>query len=115
MVKFSRGDICLANLNPVIGSEQGGFRPVLVLQNDIYNNHSPVVVIAAITSKIFSKEYPTNVSLSIKESKLDKNSTVLLNQIRTIDKIRIRKRISNLSKETMWRINLAIKVCLDLN
>ena len=76
----------MANLNPVRGSEQGGFRPVLVIQNNISNKHSPVVIIAAITSKVFDKEFPTNVFLRKKDSKLDRDSTVLLNQIRTIDK-----------------------------
>ena len=86
MVEIKRGDIFLANLGPVVESEQGGIRPILIVQNDVSNKHSPVTIVASITSKKFVKEFPTNVSLSKKDSKLDKESTILLNQIRTIDK-----------------------------
>src|SRR3989339_706029 len=84
---IKKGDIFFANLNPILGSEQGGIRPVLIIQNDISNKYSPVVIIAAITSKVFEKEFPTNVFLSKKDTKLNKDSTVLLNQIRIINKI----------------------------
>ena len=114
MVNVKRGDIVLANLNPIAGSEQGGTRPVLVIQNDVYNKHSPVTIVAAITSKIFSKEFPTNVFLFKKESHLDRDSTVLLNQIRTIDKSRILKKVSSLDNHTMRKVEMAIKVSLDL-
>ncbi len=116
MVKMliKRGEIYLADLKPIKGSEQGGIRPVLVIQNDISNQHSPVIIIAAITSKIFNKEFPTNVFITKKESKLNKDSTILLNQIRTIDKVRIIKRISALNNFTMNRVDLAIKTSLDL-
>src|SRR3989344_1047971 len=112
LVNIKRGDICLANLEPVIGSEQGGIRPVLIIQNNIYNKYSPVTIVSAITSKIFSKEYPTNVFLKKKDSKLDRDSTVLLNQLRTIDKERIAKQISSLDSNFMRKINLAIKIGL---
>jgi mRNA interferase MazF len=82
---IKRGEIFLANLKPIKGSEQGGIRPVLIIQNDISNKHSPVTIISAITSKIFEKEYSTNIFISKKDSGLDKDSTIMLNQIRTID------------------------------
>ena len=110
-----RGDVFLADLEPIKGSEQGGIRPVLVVQNDISNKHSPVTIIAAITSKIFEKEFPTNVFLSKKDSKLDKDSTVLLNQIRTIDISRLVRKISSLDKYLMKKVDLAIKISLDLS
>ena len=113
--KIQKGDIFLADLNPVRGSEQGNVRPVLIIQNNIANKHSPVVIIAAITSKIFSKEFPTNVYLSKSESKLDKDSTVLLNQIRTVDKSRLIKRISFLEGHIMNEVEGAIKISLDLD
>ncbi len=111
---IKRGDIFLANLEPIKGSEQGGTRPVLIIQNNIYNKHSPVTIIAAITSKIYEKEYPTNVSLDKKDSKLDKDSTVLLNQLRTIDKRRLIRKISSLDEQLMKKVDMAIKVGLDL-
>ena len=100
-MNIKRGEIFLANLEPVKGSEQGGIRPVLVIQNDISNKHSPVTIIAAITSKVFEKEYPTNVFISKKESKLDKDSTILLNQIRTIDSERLIKKVGLLDSLTL--------------
>jgi len=113
-MEIKRGDIILANLEPILGSEQGGIRPVLIIQNDISNRYSPVIIIAAITSKI-TKEYPTNVFLSKKDSKLDKDSVVLLNQLRTIDKIRIIKKIGFLDYALMDQVDRAIKVSLGLN
>ena len=111
---IERGDILLANLEPVRGSEQGGIRPVLVIQNNISNRHSPVIIIAAITSKTFDKEFPTNVFISRQDSKLNKDSTILLNQIRTIDKGRIAKRISHWNEFIMKKVDMAIKVSLGL-
>ncbi len=113
-MEIKRGDIFLANLEPIVGREQGGIRPVLVIQNDIGNKYSPVVIIATITSQI-SKEYPTNVFLSKKDSKLDKDSMALLNQIRTIDKKRIMKKISSLDEEIMRKVDLALKVSLGMD
>lgn len=114
MVKISRGDIFLANLDPVVGSEQGKIRPVLVIQNNVYNEYSPTTIVAAITSKKFTKEFPTNIFIIKEDSKLNKDSTILLNQIRTIDKSRIIKRISHLNELFMRKVDLAIKVSLDL-
>ena len=110
-----RGDVYLADLSPVQGSEQGGIRPCLVIQNNIYNKYSPVIIIATITSKKFTKEFPTNVFISKKESKLNKDSTIMLNQIRTIDKRRIIKRIGTLDNLTMNKVDRAIKVSLSLD
>lgn len=112
---IKRGDILLANLEPIKGSEQGGIRPVLIIQNNISNKHSPVTIIAAITSKLFDKEYPTNVFVSRADSRLDKDSTILLNQIRTIDKSRITRKIGALATEIMGKVDLAIKISLGLN
>jgi|SRR3989344_3890256 len=114
-MKIKRGEIFLAILEPVKGSEQGGIRPVLVIQNDTSNQYSPTTIIAPITSKIYEKDYPTNVFIKKEESKLDKDSTILLNQIRTIDKSRIKKYISNLNYLIMNKVDLAIKVSLGLN
>ncbi len=114
MAKIVRGDIFLADLQPVKGHEQGGIRPVLILQNDVSNEHSPVVIVAAITSKIFTKEFPTNVFISKKDSNLEKDSTILLNQIRTLDKTRLMKKISSLDFHLMNKVNIALKVSLGL-
>lgn len=112
---IKRGDIFLANLEPTKGSEQGGVRPVLVIQNDISNKHSPVTIIAAITSKVFEKEYSTNIFISKDESGLDKDSTIMLNQIRTIDNVRLMKKIGLLDNFTMNKVDRAIKVSLALD
>ena len=114
MVEIKRGDIVTANLEPTKGSEQGGVRPVLIIQNNIGNNYSPTTIIAPITSNILYKEFPTNVFISKENSKLKKDSTILLNQIRTIDKKRITKKISVLNKEIMEKVDSAIKVSLGL-
>jgi|ETNmetMinimDraft_2_1059921.scaffolds.fasta_scaffold14436_2 mRNA interferase MazF len=114
MVEIKRGDIVLTNLNPVKGSEQRGIRPCLIIQNNEGNKYSPLTIIAPLTSKVFSKEFPTNVQVSSSESKLEKESTILLNQIRTIDKSRIIKKISNLLIHTLNKVDLAIKKSLDL-
>src|SRR3989344_96086 len=112
---LKRGDILLANLEPTKGSEQGGIRPVLVIQNDISNKHSPVTIVAAITSKISEKEYPTDVFISKNESGLDKDSTIMLNQIRTIGNARLIKKIGSLDNFTMNKVDRAIKVSLAID
>ena len=114
-MELLRGDIVVANLEPAIGSEQGGIRPVLIIQNNIINKRAPTTIIAPITSKIYTKEYPTNVFLLKNDSGLEKDSTILLNQIKTIDKSRIKKKISYLNNDIMRRVDLAIKISLDLN
>lgn len=114
-MEIKRGEIFLANLEPVKGSEQGGVRPCLIIQNNKGNFFSPLTIIAPITSKIFEKEYPTNVFISKQESKLNKDSTILLNQIKTIDKSRIVKRISSLDSFLMRKVDMAIKISLGLD
>lgn len=115
MGKILRGDIFWANLEPVKGSEQGGTRPVLIIQNNVANEYSTTTIIAPITSKIPSKKYPTNIFLSKKDSKLNEDSTIMFNQIRTIDKLRITKKVSSLNYEFMKKVDLAIKISLGLD
>ena len=112
---LNRGDIFLANLEPIKGHEQGGIRPVLIIQNNISNKHSPVIIIAAITSKYIEKEYPTNVFISKQESKLNKDSKILLNQIRTIDKQRLIKKIGSLDSFTMRKVDIALRISLAIS
>jgi len=110
-----RGDIFLANLEPVKGSEQGGIRPVLIIQNDISNKYSPVTIISAISSKVYEKQFSTNIFISKEDSKLNKDSTIMLNQFRTIDKKRIVRKLSSLDNFTMNKVDLAIKISLALD
>lgn len=111
--KIYRGEIYLANLNPYKGSEQGGKRPVIIIQNDVGNHYSPTVIVAAVTSRFFKKRaLPTHVPLDNEE--LEKNSLALLEQIRTIDKSRLIRKIGRVPKETMEEIDRAIFVSLAL-
>ncbi|NLJ74553.1 MAG: type II toxin-antitoxin system PemK/MazF family toxin [Firmicutes bacterium] len=110
----SRGDIFYANLNPVIGSEQGGVRPVLILQNDIGNKYSPTTIVAAITSKIKKAKLPTHVELDSSNFDLEKDSVILLEQVRTIDKRRLKEKIARLDEETMREIDQALQISLGL-
>lgn len=114
-VEIRKGDIFLANLEPVVGAEQGRVRPVLIIQNNYGNKLSPTTIIAPITSKVYSKEYPTNVFLKKEDSKLNKDSTILLNQIRTIDKRRIIKKISSIQIDLLRKVELAIKISLAID
>ena len=109
-----RGDIFFANLNPVIGSEQGGLRPVLVLQNDIGNTYSPTTIVAAVTSKIKRAKLPTHVELAGSHYHLDRDSVILLEQIRTIDKQRLREKIAHLDEEAMARVDRALGISVGL-
>ena len=109
-----RGDIYFADLSPVIGSEQGGFRPVLVVQNDIGNRYSPTVIIAAITSQIDKSRLPTHVELSAKEASLEKDSVLLLEQLRTIDKRRLARRVAKLDDEIMRKVDEALSISVGL-
>ena len=112
--KIYRGDIYLANLNPYKGSEQGGKRPVIIIQNDVGNHYSPTVIVTAVTSRFFKKRaLPTHVPLDNEE--LEKNSLALLEQIRTIDKSRLIRKIGRVTEEKMKEIGAAIHVSLDLN
>ena len=112
MVK--RGEIYYADLSPVVGSEQGGVRPILVIQNDIGNKYSPTVIAAAITSKLNKAKLPTHIELSASEYGLEKDSVVLLEQIRTIDKQRLKTKISALSELKMQQVNHALLISLGV-
>ena len=103
-----RGDIYYADLSPVVGSEQGGIRPVLIVQNDVGNKYSPTIIAAAITSKINKAKMPTHIELSANEYGLNKDSVVLLEQIRTIDKQRLKEKIGKLDMDMMSRVNKAL-------
>lgn len=111
---IKRGDIYYADLSPVIGSEQGGVRPVLIVQNDIGNKYSPTVIAAAITSQINKAKLPTHIEISAKEYGLMKDSVILLEQIRTIDKKRLREKIGHLDDELMDKVDEALNVSFGL-
>jgi mRNA interferase MazF len=109
-----RGDVFYADLSPVIGSEQGGVRPVLVVQNDIGNKYSPTIIISAITSQINKAKLPTHVEITAPEYGLPKDSVVLLEQIRTIDKKRLREKIGRFNDEMMRSVDDALKISVGL-
>ena len=109
-----RGDIYYADLSPVVGSEQGGVRPVLIIQNDIGNRHSPTVICAAITSKMNKAKLPTHVELEAGKYDLVKDSVVLLEQLRTIDKQRLRDKICRLDSEILKKVDRALEISLEL-
>ena len=109
-----RGDIFYADLSPVVGSEQGGVRPVLIVQNDTGNRHSPTVIAAAITSQTGKARLPTHISLAAMSYGLPKDSVILLEQIRTLDKRRLREKIGKLDMPLMHRVNHALIVSLGI-
>ncbi len=111
---IKRGDVYYADLSPVIGSEQGGVRPVLVVQNDVGNRYSPTVIVVAITSQIQKAKLPTHVEISANEYGFEKTSVILLEQIRTIDKQRLKEKITHLDKELMGKVNEALKISLGV-
>ena len=113
-MEVKRGFIFYADLSPVVGSEQGGFRPVLVVQNNVGNKYSPTVIIAAITSHIEKAKLPTHVELSAGEHGLEKDSVILLEQIRTIDKQRLQQKITEMDENIMSKVDEAIKISLGL-
>ncbi|MDE6748921.1 MAG: type II toxin-antitoxin system PemK/MazF family toxin [Lachnospiraceae bacterium] len=110
-----RGDIYYADLRPVIGSEQGGVRPVLIIQNDVGNKHSPTVICAAITSKMNKAKLPTHIELNANKYDMVKDSVILLEQLRTIDKKRLKDRVCHLDKEIMKEVNTGLMVSLELD
>lgn len=112
---MKRGDVFYADLRPVIGSEQGGIRPVLIIQNDIGNKHSPTVICAAITSKMNKAKLPTHIELNSKEYEMDKDSVILLEQLRTIDKKRLKDKICHLDEKIMKKVNQALLISLELH
>ncbi|MBC8596580.1 type II toxin-antitoxin system PemK/MazF family toxin [Qingrenia yutianensis] len=109
-----RGDVFYADLSPVVGSEQGGVRPVLVIQNDIGNKYSPTVIIAAVTSQINKAKLPTHIEISGDEYGLNKDSVILAEQVRTIDKRRLKEKIGHLDEELMARVNEALEISFGL-
>ncbi len=111
-MNIKRGELYYADLSPVVGSEQGGVRPVLVVQNDVGNKYSPTVIAAAVTSKINKAKLPTHIELPSNSYGLAKDSVILLEQIRTLDKRRLKERIGELSELTMTRVDKAILISL---
>ena len=110
-----RGDIYYADLRPVVGSEQGGVRPVLIIQNDIGNKHSPTVICAAITSKMNKAKLPTHVELNTKRCDMIRDSVILLEQLRTIDKQRPKERICHIDDELLKDVDRALMISLELD
>jgi len=111
---IKRGDIYYADLSPVVGSEQGGIRPVLIVQNDVGNRYSPTVIAAAITSRTDKNKMPTHIDVHADEYGLEKNSVILLEQIRTLDKKRLREKMGHLDDDAMTQVNNAISVSFGL-
>ena len=111
---IKRGYLYYAYLSPVVGSEQGGVRPVLIIQNDIGNKYSPTVIVAAITSQINKAKLPTHIEISAHEYGLNKDSVILLEQIRTIDKKRLREKIGCLDKNMMLKVDNSLQISLGL-
>ena len=111
---IQRGDIYYADLRPVVGSEQGGVRPVLIIQNDVGNKHSPTVICAPITSQMHKAKLPTHVELKCKEYALAKDSVVLLEQLRTIDKKRLKDKVCHLDNNILLKIDKALEISLEL-
>jgi len=113
-VEIKRGDLYLADLSPVVGSEQGGLRPVLIVQNDVGNRFSPTVIVAAITSQIEKSKLPTHIELKAGQVGLTRDSVILLEQIRTIDKRRLKQRLGHLDNDIMIRVDDALAISLGL-
>ncbi len=113
-MNIKRGEIYYADLSPVIGSEQGGIRPVLIVQNDVGNKFSPTVIAAAITSQRFKTDLPTHIQVNADNCGLAKDSIVLLEQVRTLDKKRLREKMGNLNKNDMYKIDKALSVSFGL-
>ena len=109
-----RGDVYYADLRPVVGSEQGGVRPVLIIQNDVGNRHSPTVICAAITSQMHKAKLPTHVKLNSDKYDLAKDSVVLLEQLRTIDKKRLKEKVCHLDNQILVKIDKALEISLEL-
>lgn len=109
-----RGDIYYADLRPVVGSEQGGIRPVVIVQNDVGNRHSPTIIVAAVTSKLNKAKLPTHIELPAQEYHMVKDSVILLEQLRTIDKSRLKDKICHLDGEIMRKVNQGLKISLEL-
>ncbi len=111
---IKRGDIFYADLRPVVGSEQGGVRPVLIVQNDTGNKHSPTVIIAAITSKMTKAQLPTHVKIDSNKYDIIKDSVILLEQLRTIDKTRLKDKVCHLDNEIILKVDKALLTSLEI-
>ncbi len=111
---MKRGDIYYADLRPVIGSEQGGIRPVLIIQNDIGNRHSPTIICAAITSRLNKANLPTHIELQAGKYDMMKDSVILLEQLRTIDKQRLKDKVCHLDEDIMKKVNRGLMISLEL-
>ncbi len=112
---MNRGDVYYADLRPVVGSEQGGIRPVVIIQNDVGNLHSPTVIVAAVTSKMNKAKLPTHIELSAERYHMVKDSVILLEQLRTIDKSRLKDKICHLDDSMMYRVNRGLMISLELH
>ncbi len=115
MLIIKRGDVYYADLRPVVGSEQGGIRPVVVVQNEAGNRHSSTVIIAAITSQMNKAKLPTHVEMDAKRCHMIKDSVILLEQVRTIDKRRLREKVCHLDDGMIEKVNQALKISLELD
>ena len=111
--QIRRGEIYYADLSPVVGSEQGGVRPVLIIQNDVGNKYSPTVIVSAITSQLGKAKLPTHIELPAEKYNLPKNSVALLEQIRTLDKRRLQEKVTTLSPDKMREVNKALLISLS--
>lgn len=114
MLSVKRGDIFYADLSPVVGSEQGGIRPILIVQNDVGNKYSPTVIAAAITSRLNKTRLPTHIEVDASVYGLAKNSVILLEQIRTLDKRRLKEKMGHLDRTAMYKVNQALSVSFGL-
>jgi len=114
-VVIKRGDIYYADLRPVVGSEQGGIRPVIIIQNDMGNRHSPTVICAAITSRMNKAKLPTHVELDSNKCDIVKDSVILLEQLRTIDKKRLKDKVCHVDKEIIEKVDRALLISLELS
>lgn len=114
-LQVRRGDIYYADLSPVVGSEQGGIRPVLIIQNDVGNKHSPTVICAAITSRMNKAKLPTHVEIDANRYQIVKNSVILLEQIRTIDKRRLKEMVCHVDNTLMDKVDEALKISFELH
>ncbi len=112
---IKRGELYYADLSPVVGSEQGGIRPILIVQNDTGNKYSPTVIAAAVTSQLSKAKLPTHIEVEQNESGLSKSSVILLEQIRTLDKRRLKEKIGELSPIKMQKVNTALLISLGFN
>lgn len=113
-MNIRRGDIFYADLRPVVGSEQGGIRPVLIIQNDVGNKHSPTVICAAITSKMNKAKLPTHIEIDASAYDIVRDSVILLEQLRTIDKQRLKDKVCHLDQDILSQVNKAIQISLEL-